>query len=214
MLGFAGMLKEQYYGDLNDKQMQYVDAMLKVGHYMLELVNNYLDLVKIDANKQTLDLERLPVEEVCQSSISELSEKARQKGLALNLDLEDGIDFCVADPVRLQQILINLLSNAIKFTEEGRVTLRVELVEDLLFFKVIDTGIGISAENMTKLFELFPQITSHHESTGLGLALSKQLARLHGGDITVTSELGKGSCFTLHIPQYQSIQQPNSNEEQ
>jgi signal transduction histidine kinase len=206
MLGFAKMLKAQYYGDLNDKQMQYVDAMVKVGDYMLKLVNNYLDLAKINADKQTLDCHKLPIEEICQSSLAELSEKARQKGLKLDLDLEKELDFCFVDPVRFQQILINLLSNAIKFTDEGSVTLRVRRDGDLLCFAVIDTGEGISAENITKLFKPFPQITDRYESTGLGLALSKQLAHLHDGDIIVTSELGKGSCFTLQIPQYQSIE--------
>ncbi len=200
MLGFARMLREQYYGALNDKQTQYVEAMVRVGEYMLKLVNNYLDLAKINADKQTLDFQKLPVEEICQSCVAELSEKARQKGLNLNLDLENELDFCTVDPVRFQQILINLLSNAIKFTDEGGVTLRVRRDGDLLYFAVIDTGEGISAENMNKLFQAFPQITDRYESTGLGLTLSKQLARLHGGDITVTSELGKGSCFTLHIP--------------
>jgi signal transduction histidine kinase len=203
VLGFARMLKAQYYGDLNSKQMQYVNEMVKVGEYMLELVNNYLDLAKINANKQTLDLQKLPVEEICQSSISKLQEKAIEKGLELNLNLENGIDFCIVDPVRIQQILINLLSNAIKFTARGRVTLQVILNGDTLCFSVMDTGEGISADNMTKLFKPFPQISSSYESTGLGLTLSKQLARLHGGDITVTSELGKGSCFTLELPLHQ-----------
>ena len=203
MLGFARMLKEQYYGDLNRKQMQYVDAMVKVGEYMLKLVNNYLDLAKINADKQTLDFQKLPVEEICQSSLAELSEKARQKGLNLDLDLEKELDFCTVDPVRFQQILINLLSNAIKFTDEGGVTLRVRRDRNLLYFTVKDTGEGISAENLNKLFQPFAQITDRYESTGLGLTLSKQLARLHGGDITVTSEIGKGSCFTLQIPQHQ-----------
>ncbi|MGD1920110.1 MAG: ATP-binding protein [Pleurocapsa sp.] len=109
----------------------------------------------------------------------------------------------MADSLRLKQVLINLLSNAIKFTDCGSITLRVTLKQGLIYFAVIDTGMGISAKIITKLFKPFPQITSHHESTGLGLALSRKLAQLHGGDITVTSELNKGSCFTLSIPQYQ-----------
>ena len=203
MLGFAGMLKEQYYGPLNPKQLQYVSALLTVGEHLLDLVNNYLDLAKIDANKQTLDLQRLAVEEICQASIFIVAEKAKQKGLELILKLGDNIDFCTADSVRLKQILVNLLSNAVKFTDEGSVILQVKLRQDLLYFAVIDTGMGISTENRDKLFKPFPQITNHPESTGLGLALSRKLAQLHGGDITVTSEIGKGSCFTLYIPQHQ-----------
>ena len=200
MLGFAGMLKEQYYGDLNERQMRYVSAMQSVGQYMLELVNNYLDIAKIDANKQTLDLEKLAVAEVCQNALFCLEEKAEQKGLELSFELEDNVDFCLADSRCLRQILLNLLSNAVKFTACGSVTLQVKQDDEFLNFAVIDTGEGISTVNMEKLFKPFPQISNHRESTGLGLALSRKLARLHQGDITVTSELGKGSCFTLSIP--------------
>ncbi|MEN9519518.1 MAG: hypothetical protein RLZZ381_2106 [Cyanobacteriota bacterium] len=202
MLGFAGMLKEQYYGELNERQMRYVSAMLSVGQYMLDLVNNYLDIAKIDANKQTLDLERLAVAEVCQNALFCLEKKAEQKELKLNLDLSDEIDFCTADSRCLRQILINLLSNAVKFTKCGNITLQVKQDAEFLNFAVIDTGIGISPENIIKLFKPFPQISNHQESTGLGLALSRKLARLQGGDIVVTSELGKGSCFTLSIPRF------------
>jgi|GEM_PF-1920705 len=200
MLGFAGMLKEQYYGDLNNRQMRYVNAMLSVGQYMLDLVNNYLDIAKIDANKQTLDLEKLAVAEVCQNALFCLEKKAEQKGLKLSFEIDDDVDFCTADSRCLRQILINLLSNAVKFTDRGSVTLQVKDRGEFLNFAVIDTGEGISAANLQKLFEPFPQISNHQESTGLGLALSRKLARLHHGDITVTSEIGKGSCFTLGIP--------------
>ncbi len=203
ILGFARMLKEQYYGPLNDKQLQYANNILGSGEHLLALVKNYLDLVKIDARKQTLDLEKLAVVDICQASFFIVEEKAKDKGLELILDLDENIDFCTADSLRLKQILINLLSNAIKFTDRGSVTLKVELKNDLLYFSIIDTGVGISEKNMNKLFQPFPQISSHHESTGLGLALSRKLAQLHGGDITVTSELDLGSCFTLSIPQYQ-----------
>ena len=200
MLGFAGMLKEQYYGELNERQMRYVKAMLSVGQYMLDLVNNYLDIAKIDANRQTLDLENIAVAEVCQNALFCLEEKAEQKGLHLSLELDNDVDFCTADSRCLRQILTNLLSNAIKFTDRGSVTLKVKNNGDFLDFAVIDTGSGISATNQSKLFKPFPQISNRQDSTGLGLTLSRKLARLHGGDITVTSELDRGSCFTLSIP--------------
>ena len=203
IVGFARMLKEEYYGPLNKKQSQYASGILSSGEHLLALVKNYLDLVKIDANKQTLELEKLAVGEICQASIFIVAQKAKNKHLKLNLVLEDNIDFCTADSLRLKQIIINLLSNAIKFTDEGSITLEVKSQQDYLYFSVLDTGTGISAKNINKLFQPFPQITNHHESTGLGLTLSRKLARLHGGDITVTSELGKGSCFTLSIPQHQ-----------
>ena len=203
MVGFANMLKEEYYGKLNQKQMQYVSALLSVGEHMLDLVKNYLDLVKIDAQTQTLELERLAISDICQASIYIVDEKAKQKGLKLVFNLQEDIYFCIADSVRLKQILVNLLSNAIKFTDKGSVSLDVKLKNDHLYFAVIDTGKGISAANIQKLFKPFPQISSHHENTGLGLALSQKIAKLHDGEISVVSELGQGSCFTLCIPQFQ-----------
>ncbi|NJL52935.1 MAG: sensor histidine kinase, partial [Hydrococcus sp. SU_1_0] len=129
-------------------------------------------------------------------------ERPSKKGLELNFDLGDDIDFCTADSRCLRQILINLLSNAVKFTEEGTITLQIKQDAEYINFAVIDTGTGISSKNMAKLFKPFPQISNLQESTGLGLALSRKLARLHGGDIVATSEIGKGSCFTLSIPRF------------
>ncbi|MBE9045508.1 HAMP domain-containing histidine kinase [Pleurocapsales cyanobacterium LEGE 10410] len=203
IIGFAGMLKEQYYGSLNPKQMQYASLLHSSGEHLLALVKNYLEIAKIDANKQSLDLERIAVVEICQAAIYIVTNRAEKKGLELNYELEGNIDFCTADSLRIKQILINLLSNAIKFTNQGSVTLQVTLRDGQLYFAVTDTGVGISEENIAKLFKPFPQISNHHDSTGLGLTLSKKLAQLHGGDITITSELGKGSCFTLRIPQHQ-----------
>ena len=200
IIGFARALKEQYYGELNAKQLQYAGLLVSSGEHLLALVKNYLEITKIDANKQILELERIAVVEICQASTLILAEKAKAKGLELSFELEDKIDFCVADSMRLKQILINLLSNAIKFTDQGSILLKVKRQENELHFAVIDTGVGISEKNITKLFKPFPQISNHHENTGLGLTLSKKLAQLHGGDITVMSESGKGSCFTLIIP--------------
>jgi signal transduction histidine kinase len=204
ILGFARMLKEEIYGSLNAKQMQYVSGIASTGEHLLELVNDYLDLAKIEAQKEELYLENLAVEDICRASLAIVEEKARQKGLELILKINKKVDFCVADKLRLKQILVNLLSNAVKFTQEGSVTLKVKFCSNTLEFQVIDTGIGISQSDFDKLFQPFQQIHTPlhrlHKGTGLGLALSKKLARLHGGDITITSEVGKGSCFTLFIP--------------
>ena len=204
VIGFARGLREQYFGALNPKQMQYASLLVESGEYLLNLVEKYLNITKIDANQEQLEFQPITVEDVCQSSILMVQAKAQQKGLKLKLELQPGIDFCTADSSCLKQILINLLSNAIKFTDEGSVTLKVSCDKAWLHFAVIDTGTGISAENITKLFKPFPQISNHHENTGLGLTLSRKQAQLHGGDITVTSKLGHGSCFTLSIPQHQS----------
>jgi signal transduction histidine kinase len=204
IIGFAGMLKDEIYGSLNPRQMQYICAIASSGEHLLDLVNDYLDLAKIDARQETLYPEKLAVEEICRVSLAMVQEKARTKGLELIFKLDHQIDFCVADKLRLKQILVNLLSNAVKFTEVGSVTLQVESPSQMLAFAVIDTGIGISAENQQKLFQPFQQIKTsinhRDKGTGLGLALSRKLARLHGGDIKLTSTVGKGSCFTLYIP--------------
>lgn len=204
ILGFARMLREEIYGSLNDKQMQYIKATVTTGEHALDLINDYLDLAKVNADKEELEPEKLAVEDICRASLAIVEEKARSKGLKLNLDIDGEVDFCLADKLRLRQILVNLLSNAVKFTQEGSVTLQITPRDNNLQFSVIDTGIGISAANQKKLFQPFQQIKNpvcrDEKGTGLGLALSRKLAILHGGDIILTSTEGKGSCFTLFIP--------------
>ena len=200
IIGFGRALKEEYYGELNPKQQQYAGLLVDSGEHLLALVKNYLEITKIDANKQILELERIAVVEICQASTMLLAAQAEAKGLKLDFELPEEIDFCIADSMRLKQILLNLLSNAIKFTDRGSVMLEVDVQDDWLYFTVRDTGSGISEHDLGKLFKPFPQISNHHENTGLGLTLSQKLAGLHGGDITVKSELGQGSCFTLTIP--------------
>lgn len=204
IIGFSRMLVQQLYGELNQKQMQYVQGINDSGQHLLELINDLLDISKIEAERFEIFAERVPVEEVCLASISIVQERAKQQGLELLLDIDQEVDFCVADHRCLKQILLNLLSNAIKFTETGSVTLKVSKNKKMLEFAVIDTGIGIKEDDQKKLFEAFSQINTHlhrqHKGTGLGLALSRKLARLHGGDITLASAEGRGSCFTLHLP--------------
>jgi signal transduction histidine kinase len=204
VIGFARVLLEQIYGELNTKQTQYINAIADSGEHLLSLINDLLDISKIEANKEELYVETLSVEEVCLSSLALLEERAQQAGLQLKLEIGPSVTVCHADRRRLKQILVNLLSNAIKFTETGSVTLKVELQENQLNFAVIDTGIGMSETDRQILFQPFQQIKTHlhrkHKGSGLGLALSRKLARLHDGDLTVTSEVGQGSCFTLSLP--------------
>ena len=200
------MLKDEIYGSLNAKQMQYVSAALTTAEHLLDLVNDYLDIAKINANREELYCENLPVEDICQAALAIVEEKARIKGLDLILNLGETIDFCFADKLRLKQILVNLLTNAVKFTDSGSVTLQVTLDQNMLYFAVIDTGIGISEEDCQKLFQPFQQLNNssnrRNKGTGLGLALSKKLAQLHGGDIILTSKVGEGSCFCVSIPRH------------
>ncbi|MDJ0745067.1 MAG: ATP-binding protein [Xenococcaceae cyanobacterium MO_167.B27] len=206
ILGFARMLQDEIYGSLNPKQTQYVSATFTTGEHLLELVNNYLDLAKINANQEELERERLPVEDICQAALAIIEKKSRDKGLKLILDIEDNIDFCFADNLRLKQVLVNLLSNAVKFTKEGSITLQVTTTKDFLNFAVIDTGIGISEADCQKLFQPFQQIQTllhrKYKGTGLGLALSRKIVELHGGKITLTSKIGEGTCFNFFIPHY------------
>jgi signal transduction histidine kinase/DNA-binding response OmpR family regulator len=204
VLGFSGVLLEQIFGPLNAKQKQYVECIHTSGKHLLDLINDLLDLTKIEAGKEELTPEILSVEDVGQACLSLFQERCWQRGLEFNLALAPNITTCTADRRRLNQILTNLLSNALKFTDKGSITLRVEQTSLEILFSVIDTGIGIAIEDCEAIFQPFHQVDSglnrKYEGTGLGLALSRRLAQLHGGDITVESELGRGSCFTLHLP--------------
>lgn len=203
ILGFSSILIEEVFGTLNNKQKQYIEGIHTCGKHLLELINDLLDLTKIEAGKEELLLESLEVIEVCQECLA-LFEEKHSSELQLNFTIAPDVNTCVFDRRRLKQILVNLLSNAFKFTEFGSVTLKVEQTEAAVLFSVIDTGIGISPADQATLFQPFQQLDSgldrKYEGTGLGLALSRKLARLHGGDITVQSHPRRGSCFTLTLP--------------
>lgn len=209
ILGFSKMLRDELYGTLNNKQHQYVQGILNSTEHLLCLVNDFLDLSKIDAHCEELFYELVAVEDLCLSAISMVQTKAKEKNLSLVMIIKEGVDICYLDQRRWKQILINLLSNAIKFTEEGSVTLEVKLQGQKLIFSVIDTGIGIKVEDQSQLFQPFKQIAHSlnfvEKGTGLGLALSRKLAQLHGGDIKLTSTLGQGSCFSAILPLRKSL---------
>lgn len=204
ILGFSNLLLEQIFGSLNAKQLQYVERISSSGEHLLALINDLLDLSKIEAGKEDLTLEVIDVEEICQACLTQIQERANKQGLELIMAIDSGVTTCVADQRRLKQILFNLLSNAVKFTDTGTVTLKVNKNECKINFSVIDTGIGITEADQATLFEPFRQLDSSfkrkYEGTGLGLALSRKLAQLHGGDIAVMSQVGHGSCFTVYLP--------------
>lgn len=204
VIGFAKMLQQQLYGELNPKQSQYVDAIHQSGKYLLDLVSDLLDISKIEAKKEDLYIEKILVNELCESSLALIKTRAKEQGLELKLKIDYDIQYCYVDQRRIKQVLVNLLSNGVKFTENGSITLDVKQDNNYLQFNIIDTGIGIKKESQEKLFKPFSQLNTHlhrqHRGTGLGLVISRELARLHGGDITFISEENKGSCFTLSIP--------------
>lgn len=215
ILGFANLLLKQAFGPLNEKQLQYVDGIITCGEHLLDLINDLLDLSKIEAGKEELYLEEIAVVEVCEACTSAIQEMAQARGLQLTFQIDPTVAVCIADKRRLLQILFNLLANAVKFTEIGSVRLEVMQQDGTLFFAVTDTGIGIAPHDQEKLFQSFQQLDSglnrRYEGTGLGLTLARKLARLHGGDIRVTSEVGRGSCFTLVLPPQEALDLPDAD---
>lgn len=211
ILILSEILLEQIRGPINERQAQSLQTIHSSGHHLLSLINDILDLSKIEAGKLDLQLEIIQVEEICNTSLQFVKELAHQKQIRLTFENADVQAKMEADPRRLKQILINLLSNAVKFTPDGgRVTLKSRAAHegDALQFVVEDTGIGITAADMAQLFKPFSQLdtslTREHEGSGLGLALVSRLVELHGGSVQVESDgvPGSGSRFTVALPRH------------
>jgi PAS domain S-box-containing protein len=218
ILGLSEVLQEQVYGEISEKQRRALQIINSSGMHLLELINDILDLAKIEAGQVELNYAPTVVHTLCQASLSFVKQQAFQKGIQLEMKIPSYLPEALLDERRIRQVLINLLNNAVKFTPEcGHITLEVAreqrlLVEehipsatqDVLHLSVIDTGIGIAPENLDKLFQPFVQIDSalnrQYEGTGLGLALVKRIVELHGGKVEVLSKLGEGSRFTVILP--------------
>lgn len=204
ILGFTHLLQAQGYSPDNLRHHEYLNIILSSGQHLLALINDILDLSKIEANQIEVQWEAVDVPVLCRSVMALVKEKASDKGLALHLDLDPHATTIVADSLRLKQMLFNLLANALKFTSQGAVGLQVKHKGVFLHFTVWDTGIGISQEEQTQLFQPYFQIANvvagRQEGTGLGLALTQKLAELHGGRVEVKSEINHGSQFTVVLP--------------
>lgn len=207
ILGMAEILREGKVGALNERQAENLRSIDESGRHLLALINDILDLSKVEAGKIVLDNQPLGIRDICESSLRMIRDAAAKKSLGLTVEYQHRASVLTADPRRLKQILVNLLSNAVKFTpDEGRVGLRVTQTDEppQIHFTVWDTGIGISQEDMDKLFQRFVQIDSalarRHSGTGLGLVLVKRLADLHHGSVAVESIVNSGSKFTLTLP--------------
>lgn len=211
ILGMAQALRHEIYGALSDRQHHAIGIIERSGRHLLALINDVLDLAKIESGKMTLRLAPLSLRELCDSSLSLVQQQARQKHIHLSLHIHGAPAQLEADELRLKQALINLLDNAVKFTPaEGQVSLTVEPDPDapssaaMLRFTVADSGPGIAPADYSRMFESFVQLdsslTREHGGTGLGLALVKRIAEMHGGRVTVESHLGHGSRFSLHLP--------------
>lgn len=205
ILGKAEVLYEGIYGRLNEKQAQAVTRIEQSGQQLLDLINDMLDIAKIEAGKLQLELKRVDVQTLCENSLRTVQAAATAKNQTLSLTIGPEATLIQADEHRLQQILENLLDNAVKFTPENRqIGLEVSCHLQEISFTIWDTGIGIEQAHLQELFQLFQQLdgslSRRHEGAGLGLALVYRLVRLHGGLIAVESKLGQGSRFTVSFP--------------
>ena len=204
IIGFSELLQEQFYGPLNQEQDDYLGNIRTAGEHLLGLINDILDLSKIEAGRMELDREEIDLPRMLDASITIVKEKAHTNGVQLRVDAGD-TGMIAADARKMKQIIFNLLSNAVKFTPYGGlVSLTARTDGDMVEIAITDTGVGISIEDQQKLFREFTQVdgslSRRHEGTGLGLALTKRLVELHGGTITVRSALGEGSTFTVRLP--------------
>ncbi|MBD1911339.1 MULTISPECIES: PAS domain S-box protein [unclassified Leptolyngbya] len=214
ILGMSEGLQEQIFGSINEQQMKALQTIERTGFHLLSLINDILDLARVEAGQIDLDYATCDVATLCQVSLDFVKQQALKKQLQLELKLPSSLPDLFVDERRIRQVLVNLLNNAVKFTPKGgQVSVEVTLLTSLevgdveknwLRFAVSDTGIGIAAEDIPTLFQPFVQIDSalnrEYEGTGLGLALVKRLVELHGGKVGLTSEVGVGSCFTIDLP--------------
>ncbi len=206
VMGFSEVLLREIPGNLNEKQKEYLQDIYQSGEHLLNLINEILDLSKIEAGKLELELEMFDIEDLIEESLIFFKEKAMKHNIMVHKRLGEEIGELYADRRKVKQVLVNLLSNAFKFTPDGgTITVEVQRQDNEVVFSVEDTGPGISEEDQKRLFRPFEQLqsplTKKVKGTGLGLHLSKRLVELHGGRIWVKSELGKGSMFSFSIPE-------------
>jgi signal transduction histidine kinase len=205
VIGFSEVLRERMFGELNPKQMEYVGDIHASGRHLLSLINDILDLSKIEAGRMELDLGPFDLPAAIESALTLVRERAVRHGVTLELNLDPRLGDFVGDERKIRQVLLNLLSNAVKFTPDGgRIGVTAAPGDGVVEIAVADSGVGIAPEDQAAIFEEFRQAGSDtarkQEGTGLGLALARRFAELHGGTIRVQSEVGKGSMFTVTLP--------------
>ena len=204
ILGFSQVLKKNLFGELNEKQEEYVEDILSSGNHLLSLINDVLDLSKVEAGQIELKVAPFSLREAVERGVLMIRERASMNGVAVAAEVEPEVQVVTADERRIRQVLFNLLSNAVKFTPAGgRIDVSAAQVNGEIQVAVTDTGSGISPEDVDRIFEEFQQTDAgaeQQEGTGLGLALSKRLVELHGGRIWVESDPGVGSRFVFTLP--------------
>jgi signal transduction histidine kinase len=192
------------FGEINEKQQEYLEDILSSGNHLLSLINDVLDLSKVEAGQVELEINPFSLSEALERGVVMVRERAMTDGVQLVLELDPAAELVEGDERRIRQVIFNLLSNAVKFTPSGgRVELKSARLDGEVQVSVIDTGPGIATEDQERIFEEFQQTEAgagQHEGTGLGLALSKRLVELHGGRIWVDSEPGNGSAFVFTLP--------------
>ena len=206
IIGFSEVLLQRMFGELNPKQEEYLQDVLSSGRHLLSLINDILDLSKVEAGRMELELGRFDLPQALQDTLVLVRERAVRHGIELSLDADARLGTLVADERKIKQVMLNLLSNAVKFTPEGgRVDVRAIPTDGAVEISVADTGIGIAPENQDLIFEEFRQVGGDYahkrEGTGLGLTLARKLVELHGGRLWVKSQVGQGSTFTFSVPE-------------
>jgi signal transduction histidine kinase len=205
ILGFSEMLRERYFGELTVKQAEYVNDIRDAGNHLLALINDILDLAKVEAGRMELDLSDFDLDSAVDGAITLVKERATRHDIMLDRNVAEGLGFIRGDERKIKQILLNLLSNAVKFTPDGgRVSVEAKPSGQMVEISVTDTGVGIAPEDQRSVFQEFKQVGSDvarkAEGTGLGLALTKRLVELHGGSIRLQSAPGTGSIFVFTLP--------------
>jgi signal transduction histidine kinase len=204
IIGFSEVMLQRMFGDINEKQEEYLNDVLTSGRHLLSLINDILDLSKIEAGKMELEIVEFDVPTAIDNALTLMRERAARRGQTLERVIDPRLGSTRGDERKFKQVLLNLLSNAVKFTAEGgQITVTAALTNGDVTISVTDTGVGIAPEHHELVFEEFRQVGNADkkaEGTGLGLALCRKFVELHGGRISVTSELGKGSTFTFTIP--------------
>ncbi|MBN9417969.1 MAG: GAF domain-containing protein [Candidatus Eremiobacteraeota bacterium] len=207
ILGFSQVLRQQSFGPVNPKQERYLDNILRSGHHLLQLINEVLDLSRVESGHLEISLEPVDVQALARECLDLIRQLAEQKGQSLCFEGDDGLCEGYCDRGRMRQAALNLLGNAIKFTPEGgALEVRVSQQTDFVCLSVRDSGIGIDPKDVDRIFGAFERVNNGYsrqqEGSGLGLALTRRILRAQGGEVTVESEPGKGSTFTLRVPTY------------